>query len=348
MGSPGVLSLKRSATGLVVAALLWPAGSEAARVSADSVGRIVPLPDEVERVFPAGPAAAVALYVLAPETLVGWTDGFQEDGAAVLVAEPYRDLPVIGPITAAGGADLAAAVAAAPDLILDYGSLDPAYIALGDDVQGRANLPYAIVGASLEELPAGVRKLGEILGRKERAEEIAGYAEGVLAESDAFMASVPEGHRPRVYLARGADGLETGARGSLESEIIERIAVNVAEAAGLEGVVAVSTDQVRAWNPEVIVTADQDFYARVWDHPAWQNVDAVQNERIWLSPTEPFGWINRPASLNRLLGLPWLASVLYPDRFQGDLRARTREFYDLFYHLKLSDDEVDRLLAGPG
>ena len=46
------------------------------------------------------------------------------------------------------------------------------------------------------------------------------------------LAQVPQDKRPRVYLARGPDGLETGLRGSINTEIIERVGGrNVAEAA---------------------------------------------------------------------------------------------------------------------
>ena len=39
----------------------------------DSSGRLVTIPDHVERVMAAGPPAAVVLYVLAPEKMIGWT-----------------------------------------------------------------------------------------------------------------------------------------------------------------------------------------------------------------------------------------------------------------------------------
>ena len=38
----------------------------------DGAGRRVAAPRKVERVFPAGPPAAILLYTLAPQTLIGW------------------------------------------------------------------------------------------------------------------------------------------------------------------------------------------------------------------------------------------------------------------------------------
>ena len=53
------------------AALLAPRDARAATVT-DGAGRAVPVPARVERVFPAGPPAAILLYTLAPELLIGW------------------------------------------------------------------------------------------------------------------------------------------------------------------------------------------------------------------------------------------------------------------------------------
>jgi iron complex transport system substrate-binding protein len=238
-------------------------------------------------------------------------------------------------------------LAARPDLIFDFGSVAPTYVSLADRVQAQTNIPYVLIDGTFENTAPALRLMGEILGVKERAEKLAAYTEATFEDIDAMLADIPEGDRPRVYLARGPEGLETGVRGSINTEIIERVgAINVADAPGQRGIVNVSIEQVLLWNPEVVVTWDDRFYERVWDNPFWQGTDAVRNERVYLSPSEPFGWIDRPPSINRLLGMRWLASVLYPEQFGGDLRAMTREFYALFYQVDLSEEQLDALLAG--
>lgn len=342
--------LRRAALLFVGLLVLWPsAAGLAARVVTDSAGREVKAPEHIQRVFPSGPPAAVFLYVLAPETLIGWTREFRGDQVEYL-AEPYRHLPMLGRLTGRGGtANLEIVLAARPDLILDYGSLTPTYVSLADRVQEQTGIPYVLIDGSFENSASALRLFGDILGVQARAKRLAAYTEDALAELDGILTQVPPDERARVYLARGPAGLETGVRGSINAEIIGRAgAINVAEAPGQRGVVTVSMEQVLAWNPEVIVTWDARFYDRVWDDPRWQGVAAVQNRRVYLSPSEPFGWIDRPPSINRLLGLRWLASVLYPEHFTGDLRQITRAFYDLLYHVELSDEELDALLAGSG
>ena len=67
--------------------------------------------------------------------------------------------------------------------------------------------------------------------------------------------------------------------------------------------------------------------------------------RVHLSPKMPFGWVDFPPSVNRLIGLWWLAKILYPDLFPGrpaDADAR-------FLRAVLSRDaerRADRARAG--
>lgn len=336
--------------GALLLGLLLSAAPAAARTVVDSAGRTVEVPDRVGRVFAAGPPANVFVYAVAPAKLLGWTREFR-GAEGDYVTPDARALPVLGRLTGRGGdANLEVVLATKPDLILDVGSTGPTYVSLAERVQAQTKIPYLLVDGRFENTAAAVRLIGEILGEPEAAGRLAAYAERTLAEVDALKAAVPEASRPRAYLARGPQGLETGVRGSINTEILERAgAVNVADAPGQEGIANVSLEQVLLWRPDVVVTWDRQAQDHIRSSPSWTGVPAVANGRVYLSPVEPFGWIDRPPSLNRLLGLRWLAGVLYPDRASGtDLRAATREFYRLFYHVELDDSRLDRLLAGAG
>jgi iron complex transport system substrate-binding protein len=128
-------------------------------------------------------------------------------------------------------------------------------------------------------------------------------------------------------------------------ESIERMGTtNVAAALGKGGLVQVSVEQVLAWNPDVVVTIDRTFYASVWRDPLWQNLKAVQAGRVYLSPNVPYGWIDFPPSINRLVGLRWLGRCLYPDAFAEDLRPFVREFYARAYHQTPTPEQLDALV----
>ncbi|WP_244888456.1 iron ABC transporter substrate-binding protein [Roseovarius tolerans] len=318
----------------------------AAREVTDSAGRVVEVPEQVERVFAAGPPAAILLYILKPEAMTGWPRAPHEYERPYL-AEPWRDLPETGRLTGRGGeANLERVLQIAPDLIFDFGSVRDTYVDLADRTQAQTGIPYVLIDGRFENTPAALRLMGDILGVPERAEQLASHVEQVFARIDAILDDMPEAERPRVYLARGPEGLETGMKGSINTEIIERAGGrNVADDGGAtRGLVRASMEQVIVANPEIIVTWDRNFFASVFDDPLWQGIGAVQEGRVHLAPTAPFGWIDRPPSLNRIMGLIWMAGLLYPDRWQGDLRAETRDFYELYYHVRLDDPALERLL----
>jgi iron complex transport system substrate-binding protein len=319
----------------------------AGRTVTDSAGRQVLVPDRIERVFAAGPPAMVLLYVLAPDRMIGWPRAPHPEEMAYIAPE-YRDLPEVGWLTGRGDTvNLEVLLQSKPDLIFDFGSVRDTYVSLAERVQGQTGIPYILVDGTFANTADAVRLLGDVLGVEERAEEIAAYVEDTFQQIDATLAQVPQDQRPRVYLARGPSGLETGLQGSINTEIIERVgAVNVAvDPTGTRrGLVQVPIEQVVVWNPDTVITWDPNFYETVWKDFYWQSVDAVAAGRVYLSPTAPFGWIDRPPSLNRMIGLKWLAGLFFPDQINQDLREVTRSFYELFYHVDLTDAELGRLL----
>lgn len=334
---------------LLIAALgaLWLApGVACARAVTDSGGRVVNLPAKVHRVFAAGAPASILLYMLAPEKMTGWPRAPRSEEKPY-IAKPYRDLPALGRLTGRGGtANLEVVLKTKPDLILDFGSVRDTYISLADNVQAQTGIPYILINGRFEKTSEALRLLGRVLGVEARAEMLATYVEDSFSKIDRVLKDVPLAARPRVYLARQSDGLETGLKGSINTEIIERAGGrNVADGGARRGMVRVSIEQVIAANPDTIITWDRRFYDMVWNDPLWANIEAVKQKRVFLSPTAPFGWIDRPPSLNRIIGLKWLAKVFYPEKFPEDLRITTRNFYELFYHVKLSEAEIDRLMA---
>jgi iron complex transport system substrate-binding protein len=320
----------------------------AGRMVTDSAGRQVEIPDRIERVVAAGPPASVLMTILAPEKLIGWNRKPPPEELPYLPAA-VRSLPEIGRLTGRGGtANIEVIMAAKPDLIMDFGSVTDTYISLADRVQSQTGIPYVLIDGRFANTLAAVRLLGGFLGVGPHAEALARRMEEILSEVDRVAASIPPDKRPRVYLARGGRRLETGNRGSINTEIIERTgATNVVDT-GVErgGLYNVSLEQVLAWNPDTIVTVEPNVAAYIRSDASWSQIDAVKRGRVYLSPRLPYGWIDAPPSLNRLMGLQYMARLLYPGRLPGDIRAAARDFYHQFYQVDLSEAELDRLLEG--
>ena len=188
----------------------------------DSAGRKVNVPQEVAKVFASGPPASVLVYVLKPDALTGWPRSLRENEKPY-IAPAQRELPELGRLTGRGDtANLEVVLKTAPDLIIDFGSVRDTYISLADIVQTRTSIPYILIDGRFEATATALRLVGDALGVPERGEKLAEYTETLFADLDAALATIPEGQRPRVYLARGPDGLETGLKGSINTEIIDK------------------------------------------------------------------------------------------------------------------------------
>ncbi|MGB3865246.1 MAG: iron ABC transporter substrate-binding protein [Xanthobacteraceae bacterium] len=334
----------------VALAALLPAAPAAARSVTDSAGRSVEVPDTISRVFAAGPPASILLYVLAPQDMVGWVRAPRAAEKPFLLPSVHY-LPELGRLTGRGDTlNLERLLTAKPDIIIDFGTINDTYRSLADRVQTQTGIPYLLIDGRFQNTPAALRLMADILGVRERGEKLAQAAEEIFAQVDKVLAEVPQDKRPRVYLARGPEGLESGSRGSINTEIIERAgAINVVE--GLRqkgGIVTVSPEQLIAWAPDTVITLDPAFRRAVAQKPEWTPVPAVRDGRVFLAPGTPYGFIDAPPSLNRLIGLTWLLHTLYPDKAPGKLRDQVRAFYHLFYQVEPSDADLDRLLDSAG
>jgi iron complex transport system substrate-binding protein len=333
---------------LTVSVVSVVSGAVSAAEIEDATGRKIAVPDRVERVMAAGPPASVVLYVLAPEKMIGWTAPPRPDEKPFLLPA-VRDLPELGRLTGRGDtANVEVVIKARPDLILDFGSVNPTFVSLAQRVQEQTGVPYLLFDGRLQNTARSLRLAGAALGVPQRAEVIARYVEETEKFIDERLKDVPAAARRRVYLARGAEGLETGLTGSINTEIIERSGgLNVAERGAARGGIAnVSIEQLLAWAPDTVVTLDANFYRSYAGSPLWAAVPAAAAKRVYLAPRLPFGWIDEPPSINRTIGMRWIAGLLYPDKFPEDIRAEARAFIKLFYQTEPDDAALDRILAG--
>ena len=348
MGKGRPPSLKRREL-LAAAALagLWPgaAASQARRVFVDSAGRRVELPERVERIYAAGPPASILVFAIAPDKLIGWTSAWRE-AERPFIARRYADLPTLGRLTGRGNtANVEVVLQAKPDFIIDYGTVSPTIASLADRVQQQTGIPYVLLDGDFDRMAEAILEVGRIANEEKRATELARYAQDTVSDINRRMSKVPANRRPRVYYGRGPQGLNTGLASSISAEFIEQLgAINVAAELGRGGLVQVSIEQVLRWNPDVVVTIDPNFYALATKHPLWRELPAIKAGRIHLAPNVPFGWIDFPPSINRLIGLRWLARILYPDAFPEDLRPIVRDFYTRCYHQAPTEAQLDALL----
>ena len=319
----------------------------------DMAGRKVTVPtaENIESVFSAGPVAAIFLYMVAPDKLLGWNYEL-DDVEKSIILDKYQDLPNFG---MGDAVNYEAVIAANPTIAINSGKINDAMVSDCDALSESLGIPVVAVDNELNNSAEAFRFMGELLGVEDHAEELAQYAEQVFTDINA-LSDIPEEKKVSVYFGNGEDSLETAPRGSQHAQILDVInAVNVADLELGDGSrVQISAEQLLAWDPDVIVVngepkADKSGSSAAEDilsNPDYASLKAVQDQKVYGTPNAPFSWVDRPAGPNRLIGMRWFSALIYPEYIKCDINEEIHKFFDLFYHVDLSDEQLENVLKG--
>lgn len=316
----------------------------------DMAGRTVEVPIEIESVFSTGPIAAIYLYTVAPDLLLGWNYELNNIEKSIIL-EQYHSLPNFG---MGDKVNYEAVIAAGPTIALNVGTINDKMISDCDALTESLGIPVIAVDGDLMSAPAAYRFLGDLLGVEEHAEKLAAYAEETY--SDIANMNIPEDEKVRIYYGNGEDSLETAPAGSSHAQIIEMVnAINVADLELGDGSrVQISAEQLLAWDPDFIVVNGEpkanmsggSAADAILADPDFASLTAVQEEKVYGTPNAPFSWVDRPPGPNRIIGIRWLSGLIYPDYLNFDVNEEVKEFFSLFYHVELTDEQLDNLYKG--
>ena len=315
----------------------------------DMAGRSVAVPADINKTFSTAGSLTIMLYMIAPDKMLGWNSPTNTPGTQYIPSK-YQNLPVLG-----GGlnsANYESIISAGPDVVFighggDNSTIDNIQSKFGEipalDVEGDNNLSNIV--------PA-IEFMGTVLGEEKNSDELIAFYNNVYNQVNSTVKNIPESEKKTVYYARDDTGLETFAPGSPQTQLIEicgGINVVQAPASSNSGGMVVSIESVIGWNPDVIITSSPNFYNSVYSNPLWQNINAVKNKQVYLAPQSPFDWFEDPPGANTIMGIPWTAEVLYPDKFNNmDIKSLTEEFYAEFYHYNLTDTQASSILNSSG
>src|SRR5215469_774242 len=337
------MPLRSPAAWMTVLPLLFIGHLGQAAGFVDAAERYVVVPDRAGRVMTANRPADVLVFVLAPEKLVGWSTPLTRAQRAYLPAK-FARLPVIAGV--ADPAEAARSVARLrPDLVIDCGPVSPETAARANQIQQQSGVPYIVLDNGIQTTPQTLRTIGAMLAAGERGDDLGKYADYAIDALRGTLLVAKADERPLVYYGRGPDGLETGLGGSQAVAAIDQAGViNVAARLGPGELTRVTRDQIFAWNPAIIIAEQSSFYNSLLHGAAWRGLAAVGNKRVYLAPADPFGWIDDPPGVNRIIGLYWLVALFYPSQYQQELGANVHDFYETFYKVKLTEKQIEALL----
>lgn len=329
----------------------------------DMGGREVAVPESIERVFCSNPIGTVDLYLLDPEVLVGWNFRPSGDNRKYNPDE-YLSLPSLGVWMGSGATpNDEEIVRQSPQVILCYWTADDVGRDMADGVRDETGLPTLLIDYDIRQCAEMYRYVGPLVGRAERGEELAAYCEERLERIRSIVDAIPESERKSIFLAQGPGGLSTDPVGSMHvTDALELIGTgNVADMPGTAGqgmgMPTVNLEQIITWNPDAVLVSEysmsdsesSDLYGEIIADDGWANVPCVREGKVYRLPQSPFAWFGRPPSVVRLLGCLLVMKLLYPDYTADvDMVEETRSFYQEFYRLDLTDDELVGILGTAG
>jgi len=321
----------------------------------DMANRSVTIPNTVSNVVATSPPMTTIVYMLAPDKLGGvnfqWTDE-----ELTYVPDKYKNYPVIGGWFGSQDGNYEEFIAASPNFVIE--SIDEGMgvdLSTVDERQEKfGDIPVVAVtdNTNVTKIDSSIKFMAKILGAEDKANELIEFNNKYLDEVEKVSKNISENEKKTVYYASGEDGLATYGSDSSHGQLIELVGgINVADTevkqSGSE--LSVSIEQIMAWDPDIIIATDSDFYNKVYNDTKWKDVKAVKNHQVYISPQSPFKWFDRPPGANIIIGVPWVAKILYPDKYSDiNMVDTTKEFYSKFYHYDLSDDQAKEILTSSG
>lgn len=158
----------------------------------------------------------------------------------------------------------------------------------------------------------------------------------------ARLTNLHERDRPRVLHIARLDPLQVdGGNTLVDAWITAAGGRNAATVSGNHR--PVSAEQILVWNPDIVIV--DAAAGTVPTTSPLTALPALQAGHWWRNPRGIFAWDRY--GCEDLLQLYWAATHLQPKLFTDiSVRALTLTFYQTFFHVSLTDDEVTRILSG--
>lgn len=316
----------------------------------DSANRQVELPADITRIAPSGAVATMILSTIAPEYMVSVSSSPSSSQYGYLPEELIK-LPTTGQLYGSKSTiNLEALLSANPQVIIDLGDPKEGIDKDMDALQKQTGIPTIYIRADLSYMADAYRILGRILsGKVEQGEEIAAFIDETIKMAKDNSAKVKEEERISAMYTTGTSGLNTNAKGSIQSQVLDLVGVEnaiiVDEISNKGGGNIIGMEQLYLFDPDMILFTTGSVYSSVSEDPAWSKLSAIRNGSFYEIPGLPYNWLSNPPSLNMVLGIWWLGNLVYPEIYNYDMTEKAKEFYSLFWGYDLTDEEAATMLA---
>lgn len=294
----------------------------------DQAGRVVFVPEKVDRIVSLWPEATRVLVALGVnDKIVGVTTmGDTADPIFTKIFPKLKNLPGLGGM--GKGVNIEELISLRPDIV--FHQVNEASSA--DDIQNKTGIPVVCVritpftqrGKCRFDL---ITLIGRCVHEEKRAAYLKGFLDGKMSRLREVISQIPKDKRLKGFVI-GPTKMVNGHCDPLESGGVINVAFRKYDVwyhANLE--------QIIAWEPDIIfchilhkTTGVSPDY--IYSHPQWQKVKAVKDQRIYNVIIGYCGWYPETVVINAMQ----IAKTAYPEKFKDlDVEKEGNEIYKVLY-----------------
>ncbi|HPY59895.1 MAG TPA: iron ABC transporter substrate-binding protein [Methanospirillum sp.] len=326
--------------------------SAAKKTITDGYGRTVTIPADVKEVLCSGSGCLRYLTYLEGQDLIVGVDSIEKESQArdargyALLNPQFKDYPLFGEFR--GKDDPEKIIGIAPEMIFKTGLSGSGTVAStnaeeGDKLSQKTGIPVVMFpygslrdAKEQKEMFDSLRLMGEVIGNKERADELISYIEDTIADLKRRTADIPESEVKTAYVG----GISyAGAHGIISTEPAYPpfLWVNVKNAAGKMGTqhADVAKEAIVDWDPEylfmdvgTIQMDNEGGIGELKNDPSLQGLSALKEGKVY--GVLPYNFYSTNYE-NIMVDAYFIGKTIYPDRFEDvDVKAKGDEIMTMF------------------
>lgn len=322
--------------------------SQKTRVITDMVGREVTIPTTINKAGGSGPVETIFIYTINPDKLLGWNYPLNDSEKEYILPE-YRELEAYG---MSQNFNTEAIIKAGPEIMIFSGAINDTTKDNADNLQEKLGIPVVVIDGELTNSDKVYTFLGDVLQEKDKAKQLSDYASNVF--NTVNKVEIKDEDKIKAYYGNGVNSLNTAPQGTSAAKVFDIVnANNIIADTGTKGRVDISLEQIISYDPEIMIINGEPkqqltgsmAVEDIMNNADYSTITAVKNSNVYAIPKVPFSWFDRPSGPNRIIGVVWLSELLYPEYYDFDTKEEVKTFYKLFYHLDLSDEELNDIIV---
>lgn len=315
----------------------------------DCIGREVKVPIKIERI---GTLFSVSGHVVTMlgrgKDIVAVTKGLKRD---ILLTSICPNILNAAEPKAYGNINIEELVRANPDVI--FISEETGINKKATEKFDKLGIPYLVIKFdSIQEQKFMLEMMGNVLGVSEEVERFINYYNWIIDLVSNRVADIPQENKVRVFHsvmeAARTDSANTLAADWTKIAGVINVSVNEELRVVENTKYFANIEQIILWNPDAIIVNEDGVDEYIRTNKQWAALKAVKDNRVYLLPNGVSRW-GHPNSIETPLAILWTAKTLYPEYFQDiSLERETKYFYQQFFEIDLTDEEVKKVLSGKG